>query len=89
MIEIRHLTTGAVLHTVDADTMLGVDLSRANLVQSDLSGASLIEANLIGTDLSKANLSGADLTGADLTWTKINATQLPELAMSLGMEVRP
>ena len=39
MTEIKHKTTGAVLHTVDADNLSGANLSWANLSEADLSGA--------------------------------------------------
>ena len=36
MIEIKHKTTGAVLHVVEADTLSGANLSGANLRGADL-----------------------------------------------------
>lgn len=45
MIEIRH-KDGAVLHTVNFDTLSGANLSRANLSKADLRGANLCEADL-------------------------------------------
>jgi hypothetical protein len=60
MIEIRS-RDGAVLHTVDADTLRGADLSWA-----DLRGANLRGANLRWADLSEADLRWASLREADL-----------------------
>jgi hypothetical protein len=45
MIEIRH-KDGAVLHTVNFDTLSGANLSKANLCEADLRRASLREADL-------------------------------------------
>jgi hypothetical protein len=67
MIEIKHKDTGAVLHTVEADTLSGADLSGADLRWADLIGANLSWANLHGADLRRADLRGADLSGADLS----------------------
>ena len=77
MIEIKHRTTGEVLHTVNADSLIGADLTDAKLTGADLygvnltgaklTGAKLTGANLYGVYLSGANLTGANLTGADLT----------------------
>jgi hypothetical protein len=54
-IEIKNKWTGAVIRTVDADTLRGADLT---------------DANLWGANLTGADLTGADLTGADLTGAK-------------------
>lgn len=61
-IEIRHRYTGAIVHTVQADTLASADLRDA-----DLWGAVLRGANLTGADLRGANLTGANLTDANLT----------------------
>ena len=53
-VEIKHHFTGAVLRTVDADTLEGADLGGADLGGADLRGA----------DLGGAYLGGADLGGA-------------------------
>lgn len=52
-IEIKHRYTGAVLFTVEADTLSGANLSGA-----DLRGADLRGADLSGADLSAKNLTG-------------------------------
>ena len=70
-IEIRHRDTGAVLRTVNAETLRGIDLAGA-----DLSGANLRGANLSGADLSGANLSGANLSGANLSWADLSGANL-------------
>ena len=77
MIEIKHLTTGEIIRTVDADTLCGADLSGANLSQ----------ANLIGADLSGADLSGADLSWTNLSGAKISAHALGVCASALGVKV--
>ena len=69
MIEIKHRETGAVLHTVQADTLIGADLSGLDLrgsflIGSDLRGADLRDACLIGADLRGANPIDADMSGA-------------------------
>jgi hypothetical protein len=67
MIEIKHRYTGAVLCTVDANSLTYADLTYADLTYADLTGTDLTNANLTGADLTYARLTGADLTGADLT----------------------
>ena len=67
MIEIKHKDTGAVLHTVEADTLSGADLRWADLSEATLSGAHLTGADLRWADLSEATLSGANLSEANLT----------------------
>jgi len=64
MIEIKHKTTGEVLHRVDADSLQSADLRYA-----DLRGADLRYANLCGAYLRYADLRGADLYGANLRYT--------------------
>ncbi len=76
MIEIKHRFTGAVLRTVDAETLAGADLTRAYLVGADLRGADLTyadltDANLRGENLTRANLRGANLTYANLTGARL------------------
>ena len=68
MIEIRHRTTGAVIQSVDADTLRYADLRYANLQGADLQGADLRYANLWGADLQGADLRGANLWGAVMNW---------------------
>ena len=72
-IEIRHRDTGAVLHTVNADTLRGADLSR-----TDLTGADLTEADLRGAYLTKTDLTGAYLDGADLRGAYLSGANLSE-----------
>ena len=48
-------------------TVVGADLSYADLRGADLRGADLSDADLSGADLSDADLSYADLRGADLS----------------------
>ena len=79
MIDIRN-KYGAVLRTVDADTLrvanlFGADLRGADLSGADLSGANLFGADLRGADLSEADLRGADLFGADLRWANLSCKQ--------------
>jgi hypothetical protein len=85
MIEIRH-KDGAVLHTVNFDTLSGANLSKADLFGADLFGADLRWANLSKADLSGADLSwaslreadlrGANLSGADLSWADLREADL-------------
>jgi uncharacterized protein YjbI with pentapeptide repeats len=56
MIEIKHKITGEVLHTVDADDLVGANLKGANLEGANLEGANLKWADLVG-----ANLKGAKI----------------------------
>jgi uncharacterized protein YjbI with pentapeptide repeats len=80
-IEIKHRFTGAILHTVEADTLSGAnlsgaDLSGANLYGADLSGANLSRADLGGANLSGADLRGANLYGADLSGANLSRADL-------------
>jgi hypothetical protein len=65
MIEIKHNTTGEVLHRVDADNLIGADLADLKLSNADLFDAKLVSANLLNTDLTYAILSFADLLYLD------------------------
>jgi uncharacterized protein YjbI with pentapeptide repeats len=47
MIDIRH-KDGYVLHTVDADTLVGADLGGVDLSGANLCGKDLKEAYLVG-----------------------------------------
>jgi len=76
MIEIKHRETGAVLHTVNAETLSGANLWGAYLSLADLSGVYLSLANLSGADLSGADLSGAKLSGADLSRAKLSGANM-------------
>jgi len=85
-IEIKHRNTGAVLHTVEADTLSGANLSvaylrGANLAEADLTGADLTGANLIGAylrgaNLAEASLAGANLRGASLAEANLNGATI-------------
>ena len=66
MIQIKHRDTGAILHTVDADTLIKAKLTEADLTKANLTGAKLRVADLHGADLTGADLTGADLLGAML-----------------------
>jgi uncharacterized protein YjbI with pentapeptide repeats len=71
VIEIRHRTTGGVLHRLEANTLAGADLTGINLCNADLVGMDLRGAILTGsvcrfTQWRGANLSRADLRGAYL-----------------------
>ena len=66
MIEIKR-KDGAVIKTIDADSLSGANLSWADLREANLSGADLCGADLREADLSGAYLCGADLRGADLS----------------------
>ena len=89
--DIKHKYTNDILHTIDADTLIGANLFRANLGGANLRGADLIGANLgfadfrgailgfadlSGANLGGANLRGADLSGADLSGTNLNFADL-------------
>lgn len=81
MIEIKHKTTGAVLHTLSRANLSGADLRGADLSGADLSGADLrtadlSDADLRCADLRDANLSGANLSGADLIGAKLRGAEL-------------
>ena len=70
-IEIKHKITGKVLLKVEAESLVKVDLSWANLREADLSGV-----DLSGANLSWANLSGADLREANLSWANLREADL-------------
>lgn len=76
MIEIRHRVTGAVLHTVDVETLVGADLSGFRLREADLREADLRGVKLRWTDLRDADLRGADLRDADLRGTHLGGADL-------------
>ena len=75
--EIKNYWNGAVILTVNAETLSYADLSGANLRGADLSGA-----NLRGADLSGADLSGADLSGADLSDANLSDANLSDANLS-------
>jgi hypothetical protein len=75
MIEIRH-KDGAVLHTVNFDTLSGANLSKADLRWADLRWADLSGANLSWANLSKADLRWADLRGANLRGANLREADL-------------
>lgn len=75
-IEIKHRYTGAVLHTVDADTLIRASLGGADLTGANLTGAYLRGADLSGAHLRGANLGGANLGGADLDGAYLNGADL-------------
>jgi hypothetical protein len=84
--------SGKVIHTVDADSLIGADLSGAkltdakltvaDLTDADLTNANLINANLISTDLTRVNLFCANLTGADLTNANLSDANLTNTNLS-------
>ena len=83
---------GAVLRTVDADTLRWADLSGANLFGADLRGADLRGADLRGADLSGANLRGANLRARQYV-CQIHASRHAIVAIDddvrIGCERRP
>ncbi len=81
MIGIRHRETGALLLEIDADSLVGVQLSGevvrgADLRGVDLRGVQLRRATLIDTDLRGANLVTARFNGADLTDVQLGGADL-------------
>ena len=78
-VEIKNRFTGAVLHTVQADTLSGADLRGVDLRAADLRGADLRETSLLRADLSGANLHGAYLSRANLRRAIINTDKLDRL----------
>jgi uncharacterized protein YjbI with pentapeptide repeats len=68
MIEIKN-SRGHVLHTVDADTLIGADLSGLDLTDANLRGADLSHAKLVKTNLAYAALMGAEFNSAHLEET--------------------
>jgi len=76
MITITDRHTGAVIRSLDAETLAYADLHRADLTRADLHGADLHGANLHEADLTGANLTGADLTGAYLAYANLHEADL-------------
>ena len=76
MIEIKHRETGAILHTVNAETLSGANLWGAYLSLADLSGADLSGAKLSGADLSRADLSLANLSGANMSRVDLSGANM-------------
>jgi len=60
----------------DKNSLVGIDLSGANLGGADLSSVDLSSANLSGANLSSADLSGANLSGADLVSANLSGANL-------------
>ncbi|QMP18230.1 putative pentapeptide repeat protein [Ralstonia phage RpY1] len=75
-IEIKNRWTGAVILTVESETLSDANLSGADLRGAYLRGADLSDANLSGADLRGADLSGADLGGADLREAHLSEADL-------------
>ena len=85
-LEIRHRSTGEVLHlpshrTLRRARLAGVDLAGADLAETDLRGASLDRADLsgaclFGAALVKASLVEANLRGADLRCANLDGADL-------------
>src|SRR5690349_16408832 len=75
MIEIKHRTNGKVLLTVDAETLVGADLSGASLRNADLMKMDLGNADLRGADLRGADLRYADMRGSDLRGTNLRGAR--------------
>ena len=86
MLEIKHRDTGAVLLALDAVTLSGAKLYRADLSGAELSGADLSGANLSGANLSGAYLSGADLSGAYLSGAILSGAVLSGV---VGLGIQP
>jgi hypothetical protein len=79
-IEIRNRWNNAVMHTVEADSMIEAVVkladAKANLRDADLVDADLRDADLRGADLRDANLGGANLRGADLRGANLGGANL-------------
>jgi uncharacterized protein YjbI with pentapeptide repeats len=82
MIEIKRRITGAVIRTVDAQTLRDANLSDADLSDADLSYANLRNANLRYANLRYANLRGADLSGAYLSDANLSGAYLRDAYLS-------
>ena len=76
MIEIKSRYTGAIIKSIEADTLSRANLSGAYLSGAYLSRANLFWANLSGADLYGADLYGADLYGADLSRANLSRANL-------------
>ena len=75
MIEIRHRTTGEVLHRLDTNALAGADLTGINLCDADLTGMDLRGTILTGSVCRFTQWSGANLSRADLrtiTWREVD-----------------
>jgi uncharacterized protein YjbI with pentapeptide repeats len=80
------LTPNAFAKRIKSQSLAGINLSGAflvnvmlakvNLTQTDFSEAALMGANLAGTNLTDANLLGANLTGANLTGANLTGANL-------------
>jgi hypothetical protein len=72
---------GRVLATVDADSLVGADLSHRDLRGANLSGCDLRGAHFISANLENADLRGALLTqsfpGANLRGTLLDGCVIP------------
>jgi uncharacterized protein YjbI with pentapeptide repeats len=70
-VEIKHRNTGAVLHAVDSDVLIGADMRGL-----DLRGAQLSGQRLRGANLENANLEGASFVMADLGSANLRGARL-------------
>jgi uncharacterized protein YjbI with pentapeptide repeats len=66
VIEIRHRTTGEVLHRLAAEALARADLTGINLCNANLEGMDLRGTVLTGSVCRFTRWRGADLSGADL-----------------------
>ncbi|MGJ3251608.1 MAG: pentapeptide repeat-containing protein [Elainellaceae cyanobacterium] len=65
-------------------TLIGAELSEANLERVNLRGADLSDAELSEANLNDAVLSGADLSGADLGSATLQAANLHRASLALA-----
>ncbi|MES2460515.1 MAG: pentapeptide repeat-containing protein [Armatimonadota bacterium] len=66
-IQIRHRVTGAVLLTVEAESLAGLELEAEDPAEINLNGADLAGADLSGVCFERVSLAGADLGGVNLS----------------------
>ena len=79
-INIRNRWSGAIILTVEADTLEGINLTRADLRHADLTRAVLADAVLAGAVLTGAVLAGAILPGF--------VGQVPETLAEAALQTR-
>ncbi|MBE9005629.1 pentapeptide repeat-containing protein [Fortiea sp. LEGE XX443] len=72
------LSDDVLVKRIFPQSLTGINLSKASLLQVMLAGANLEQTNLSGANLTGANLTGANLTGANLTGANLTSANLTD-----------
>lgn len=72
----KQITTSVLREVLDVNTLMGIDLTDADLSGADLSDVSLYESTLIGVNLTNTDLARTELIYANLTHANMSGTDL-------------